>query len=438
MDLRSFVEQFFSGMASRGVRFCVLRNHAGLPDTNDGADIDLLVSPKQVDLAMTLLRSMPNVRVVAVAGRDYVVSAFVDGVSFNGRAILEVDFVTRLYWKGIDYLDPEAVLDRRAPRAGGPDWLFVPAPQDEALVSLFASYLVGGFVKERYMPEVRATIAARPQATIDALVPTLGENMARRLAGAVGDGEDAALMRLLPALRSTLRQRSFARRPLATAGAMLRYAVTEVVAWRRNARGYRLCVLGPDGSGKSTALEGILPRLEEACKEVRLRHLKPTLVGKSRVASRGVVTDPHKLPARGLAGSTAKILFWLGEAWVDALRDMRPALSIQVFDRYFHDILVDPRRYRYGGSRGVARFIARLMPQPDLLLILDAPAATVQARKQEVTPEETARQRGAYLQLAGSMQQARVIDAAQPIDMVRAQMLELILRDMTRYFSRAR
>lgn len=94
-----------------------------------------------------------------------------------------------------------------------------------------------------------------------------------------------------------------------------------------------------------------------------------------------------------------------------------PALAqnnLIVFDRYYHDLLVDPRRYRYGGPMWLVRWIGKLIPKPDLWVLLDAPPHVLQARKQEVTPQETARQREAYLDLANKLPNFHVVDASQP------------------------
>jgi thymidylate kinase len=90
--------------------------------------------------------------------------------------------------------------------------------------------------------------------------------------------------------------------------------------------------------------------------------------------------------------------------------------SMVLFDRYADDILVDPRRYRYGGPAWLARVFARAIPRPDLLIALDAPARTLIARKTEISIEELERQRGEYAALVGSMENGRIVDADQPLE----------------------
>jgi thymidylate kinase len=88
---------------------------------------------------------------------------------------------------------------------------------------------------------------------------------------------------------------------------------------------------------------------------------------------------------------------------------------VVVFDRYVHDMIADPRRYRYRGPAWLLHLTAACVPQPQVCIFLDAPADVLQARKQEVTPEETARQRAAYLDVAQRLgRHACVVDATRP------------------------
>jgi thymidylate kinase len=58
------------------------------------------------------------------------------------------------------------------------------------------------------------------------------------------------------------------------------------------------------------------------------------------------------------------------------------------------------------------------MPQPKLWILLNAPAEVLQARKQEVTPQETARQCEAYLAFVRKLHRHVIVDASQSLDNV--------------------
>jgi len=57
-------------------------------------------------------------------------------------------------------------------------------------------------------------------------------------------------------------------------------------------------------------------------------------------------------------------------------------------------------------------------PKPHLLFLLDAPAEVIQARKTEVAPEETKRQRDGYRAMAEPLAFAHIIDNNRPLEQV--------------------
>jgi thymidylate kinase len=123
------------------------------------------------------------------------------------------------------------------------------------------------------------------------------------------------------------------------------------------------------------------------------------------------------MPPRSALTSVAKIFVWLLEEWYAYLLQDKKAVLL-ICDRYYHDLLVDPIRYRYGGPMSIARLIGTLMPRPRLWVLLDAPTEILRARKQEVQAEESARQRQAYLSLVRKQRNYVIVDASQPLGKV--------------------
>ena len=111
--------------------------------------------------------------------------------------------------------------------------------------------------------------------------------------------------------------------------------------------------------------------------------------------------------------------YWLGYwLWI------RPKLvrsTLVVSNRYFDDVLVDPRRYRIDHALIFARLLLRWVPRPQLWLVFDIPSQVLQARQGELGEEEATRQRGEYRRLLGGHENVVVLDADQPLDRVVAQ-----------------
>jgi len=165
-------------------------------------------------------------------------------------------------------------------------------------------------------------------------------------------------------------------------------------------------------------IAGLMERLSPPGYEVKRRHLKPQLaMPRLRDNPNSIVVDPHGKPPRGVFLSLVKILVWLLEEWY-ARFFIEKRRTILICDRYYHDLLVDPIRYRFGAPMWTARLIGCLMPRPTLWILLNAPVDALRARKQEVTPEETARQCDAYLAFIHKQRAYVIVDASQSLDNV--------------------
>jgi thymidylate kinase len=179
----------------------------------------------------------------------------------------------------------------------------------------------------------------------------------------------------------------------------------------------RIVILGPDGSGKSSVIDGLKIEFAHRGLKLYVRHLKPRIVATRRGQPETVVANPHGKPARTALFSVAKIAVWLMEEWYARFFQEKEE-TLLLCDRYYHDLLIDPKRYRYGGPLWAAKMAGRLMPQPNLWILLDAPAELLQNRKQEVPVQETLRQLQAYRAFVLEQRWHAIIDAAQSLDRV--------------------
>jgi thymidylate kinase len=187
--------------------------------------------------------------------------------------------------------------------------------------------------------------------------------------------------------------------------------------------------LGCDGSGKSAVIRGLKDELSADGASVVCGHWRPRAFAKETGEEEwGIADNPHGEAPRGYLSSILK-LGWLGLNWWLGWSRIRRKIGKNgyvLFDRYHADLLIDPKRYRYGGPMWIARIASRLMPQPDLVLFLDAEPDVLLSRKQEVSVEALKQSRAAYLKLAASHKKIQIVNVSKPLEQVIEEVRSLI------------
>jgi len=186
----------------------------------------------------------------------------------------------------------------------------------------------------------------------------------------------------------------------------------------RSGPGAVLSVVGPDGSGKTTLIDGLLQGALAGRPIMRIRKVgtlpRRTMAGIT-------VTEPHKNPPYPFGLSFLKTAYVFSDyflGWWLRIRPFVRAGGWVIVERGWWDIAVDPKRYRMSTPSRLLWNLGRLQPVPDLLLILEAPAEVVHARKQELPMEELDRQMRAWREHLPSKQKRVFIDAVQSADEV--------------------
>lgn len=200
---------------------------------------------------------------------------------------------------------------------------------------------------------------------------------------------------------------------------------------RRLRGGGVIMVAGPDGSGKTTLVQD-LARTVFAGGPVLLVHHRRGIARLPGRQPRGPTTEPHRhppYPAVVSLGKTFYLFFDFLIGWFATIRPFARSGGWVVLERDWWDLLVDPKRYRLRPIPRLARFLGRLLPEPDLTLILEADADVILARKSELPAEELTRQRAAWRGIFPPSQSCIYLDAAQPAsDVLRRATVELARR----------
>ena len=406
-----FFKLFFGALDRRGIPYAVLHAYEELPALVS-SDVDFAV--RACDLAAVrpiLIQTAGELGWVHAKTIRHEVCGFqfVAIDPHNVRQFLQLDVCPHFMRDAHFFLSDEELLEGRRMHNG----FYIPSPPSE-----FAYILAKTLAKKKRLsdclPRLRELWEQEPERCAKLLAQLLGEAFSSfdKLEQAVGNAG---------ALARSMR----ARHP--------RKAKMQMLEWGRIFQrmlkpcGLHLAVLGPDGVGKSTLLQHLGVLKLSLFRSLKLWHFRPGFFeGKAQNPS---VEQPHGRAARGTLASWLKVLYYALDHWCGYLFEQLPGLmknDCVIFDRNFDDLLIDPVRYRIRNSRWLVLLLRRLLPRPDLTLILDARPEVVHQRKPELSMEEIARQRAVMQSLAKAGKCYKMISAEQTAEKVAAEVCHSI------------
>lgn len=385
----------FGALERAGITACLLRDADRLEEiAARGGEVDLLVPADQL---AALRRTLAEESFVPLPAPGSAPHHFFFAYDRAGDAWLKLDVVTQIAFGRPPRTIPtdlgEACLSRRR-RLGA---VYAPAPEEELVTLLLHAALdKGHFAPHRQ----QRLLALRQQISDPARMTALlthswapGATWERVSAQIAGEQWDALLAerpaviahlsRRAPAARLGHLQRRAAR-IAGRLGGLLRPPLPSVA------------LLGPDGAGKSTL---VMELSEGFCQPVTTVYMGLYQQGARRPSAL------DRLPGVRFA----RLLL---RQWRRVLRARLAGARghLVLFDRYSYDALLNAPPRQNALKRARRWILARACPPPDLVLVLDAPAETLWARKGEHSLEILGAQRQAYRALAGKLPQARIVE----------------------------
>jgi thymidylate kinase len=392
-----FLCTFFRELDANGVCYCVLHSWEGLPDRVLSTDLDVAIAPKDADRLFLVIGALRRKGYQPVQCVNYSLDAYAftflwtNGTHMNS-AVLDISF--KHCNRGRITLSGDDLVHGR--RRHGIFWVAGPNSEFAYLLSKKGDKGSLSVYQAQRLNELVTTLGCEEAETIASKL--FGRRWGRKVVQSCADG---SVHHLLNRLGRQLWLTTLKDNPIKLIWYFINQGIRLSRRWL-HPTGVFVVLLGPDGAGKTTVGEYLTKCFSSVFHRQHVAHWRPGLLGNRKMAAERV-TNPHALPPRGALVSSLYLFGFFLDDILGFYLLVRPKLvrtAWVLFDRYFQDILIDPRRYRCNAPTWLPQFLNLFVPPREKLqFVLDASEEAILARKCELGRQELCSQRQRYQRL---------------------------------------
>lgn len=421
----SFIRTVFEKVHDRGVNYVVLRNYENLPE-QAGHDIDILVHPDQITAfeEQMLAAARETNWFLLRKEKRYAFLSYTFGCLMGEPTLqlLKWDFWYPITWKGIPWIEFDAIL-RDSRKYNG---LCVPSAGSEAALLCLKDVIQVGQIREKYYQRIDELARQDAEGFKKVLLRYWGREAVNWLLGKIQHQAWQEIETEFPKLRRVLVSRIWRSNPLGVVKRLYKFILGHLQTRLRSRAGLFICFIGPDGSGKSTISNQVTKAVEPLFVETRYYHGRFGILPDLKDLLRLRMSDSNR-PTGEVAPESVKkapsqwrVFLYLTYYGIDYLlghllvAQAHANPRLLVFDRYFYDYVLQPGFL--DANHPLFKFWLRLIPKPDQVFYLRAPAELVHQRKPELSVQEIARQEEACVALANLLSNCEIIDNSGALD----------------------
>lgn len=333
---QSFLQSVFVFL-NKNTNYAVLRNYEGLPDKNNGRDIDIIINKNDFDTKKKALCDIiiSNNYYITLLYRSEKMCAIMCANSCGDVIHFDFLFETSLY--GIVFITSDDILKDRvfngALYHASLEYVFL--DKYIYLKSLNCDYPI------KY-EHIRREVEERGY--IDSIIKKITcYNTFKEL-----DSKSTICM------NSNMLLYNLQKRPLS----QIKQIISNLyynIRNRINLVGLSIAFTGADGVGKTTVIDNIIQILSQTTR-VQLYHHRPTIMSNMGEVAHNVglkksvdrdYDKPHRANRKSVINSLLRLIYYSADYILGHVFKIRKQLfkrEIVIFDRYYNDVIVDSRR----------------------------------------------------------------------------------------------
>lgn len=436
---------FFDNLAKENIKFFIIRNFEGLPESNSSKDVDVILKHGTVFAAERILKDVfKQFNLTHYYRVQIEESLLCRAIDVNEDFAIHIDLMNGYINKGVELFSFEELYSQTIDYNG---FRVLNELYDGIMLFVYKQF---GYkkpvLKQAYQDTIYQTWRNYPEFSI-ILKTLLGDELSQKILRCIENKDFNQMLSYSPFVNKKLRSYSNRQHRFINYYRKILFIRQKVNRIIFNYRKYEksISVMAPDGAGKTTFLTLLLEKLAfyyvDAPNDIsrfHVYHFRPTLfpnlgeIGeKTNIKKQDTdFTNPHRAKPASFFSSILRITYyWLDYVlgWMLYTRKDVQYDYYTVYDRYSYDLMVDPGRTRLNIPLWIRNIYVSCMPHPKLNFFLNADPNTIIKRKAELTLPEIERQIQAFSELCRKDSKIIVIDANLTIPEVVDQAIKYVI-----------
>lgn len=409
------------------IRHFILRNYEGLPESNESKDIDLIIEPGKYSSAAQLLLDnfkRHGVEYYYVVKYERVRCWF--GMNVTDDFAIHIDLIEGYVNKGFEIFEFNKLYDNTVIYK---EYRVLNQPYDIVMLLLYK--VIGAKeLKQRYREKISVGYRSCGTEIKNILIEALGSDLALRVCSKLEGNDYEWIVDHSSVISRTSKKVAFIKHPIKTLNSIMVFLGEKAYRIGICPKKYRkvIALEAPDGTGKTTFIDALTVMLAGTfvcdIEKMHVYHFRPSVLPNLGAVGEkaGVMKqdtnfeNPHRnKPANPISSFVRMGYYWL-DYFVGGAICVRKDVQfdkITIFDRYIYDFIIDPLRSRINLPRCIRALFSKMVQQPQIVFVLDAPADVIYSRKKELTLEEIQRQLDEFAKLKELGDNFHIINANQ-------------------------
>lgn len=439
--LSSFIEK----LNKVGFRYFILRNYKELPENNVSKDVDIIIDPKSYLKSREILLQVFKERGFShYFQTNYERAHCFYAMNSENNLAIHIDLITGFSNKGFEILSFDYLYSHTVRYKN----FMVLSQYLDAVMLLLYKVIGCKQLKNRYRKEIKSSFLAYHTKIAELLNKILGYKKGEQIIDALQKDDYESIVKNANDISSSAKHKVMLSHPFKTIWGITKFLYEKFIRLIICPNRFHnvIAVEAPDGTGKSTFIDSLICQIAHSYVSEKDRcdiyHFRPCILPNLGAVGEkaGVMkqdtnfTVPHRAKPANVLSSFVRMTYY----WLDYVIGMPLVLRksaqfdhITIFDRYIYDFLVDPERTRIKLPYWLRRIFTRLVKQPSIVFVLQAPADVIYNRKQELTKGEINCQLEGFQKLSSLGDSVHFLDATKKPDEMAKDAIKIILDKFT-------